>query len=240
MDVLSRFSDLFSNPTDAFKDLGTKPFGIKNILTGLGIYLVIIVTFSWLNISDPVLKSKMIDERLNTIEKSRKSGLISDEEAVIQSKTMAAQIEKSGAVWSPISYAVTGIFVYFIVAFYFYLGANFLGTIQPFSYQSALSINTVFALFNAVQIIVTNSLFIIQGNFHSTLGVGLLINNYDEKNVLHMILTNVDVFAIAYIYFAIIALKEATGMKTIWAILMATIPFMIKLGISAANILMGN
>ena len=240
MDVLSRFSDLFSNPSDAFKNLGTKPFDTKNILIGLGIYLVIIVTFSWLSISDPVLKSKLIDERLKTIEKSRKSGYISDEDAVIQSKTTAAQIEKSGEIWSPISYAVTGIFIYFIVAFYFYLGANFLGTIQPFSYQSALSINTIFALFNAVQIIVTNSLFIIQGNYHSTLGVGLFISDYDEHNVLHMLLTNIDVFAIAYLYFAFIALKEATGMKPIWALLMATVPFLLKLGITAANILMGN
>lgn len=238
MEILQRFSELFSNPADAFKGLDTKPLDTKNMLIGMSIYLVVIISFSWLMTSDENLKLETVKERSAAIEKARLSGQISAEDAAIQIKTVEAQIMQSGEVTGTVSYTVVGIFVYFIVAFYFYLAANFLGTVGKFSYQSALSINTIFALFNAVQIVITDCLFIIQGNFHSTLGISLFIGNYNGNNLLHVMLANIDFFTVTYLYLAAIALKEAAGIKTFYAVLVMVLPFLMKLGFTAANILM--
>lgn len=239
MEIIQRFTDLFVSPTQAFQNLGSKPFDTKNVILGVVIFLLVVGSFSWMMTSDTQLKNQMVSERSAAIEKAQQKGLISKEAAEIEIKKMEAQITLYGEIWGTISYVLVGIFMYFVAAFYIFIVGRFFGSIENFTYFAALSINTVLLLFNALQTLVTDSLFIIYGNFHTTLGLSLLLDSYDAANLLHVLMSKMDVFAIVYLFLLFFAFRSAVKMKSVAAVLATIIPFIINLGFISGNVLLG-
>lgn len=225
MELFRRFALLFSNPPESFFGLTEKPLSGQQVFFALSLIVLSTVVFSYWSASDPVLQHEMIIQKQKEIDKQVEKKLMTAEQGEITKKSIEAQIESNGYIWGPIAYALNAIFVFFISAFYYYLIGSFVYKKGKYLFSTGLSLVSVLSILLVLKIMVNNSLQIGLGNFHSSLGISLLISNYQQDNWLHLLFSGLDVFSVAYCYLLVVGFKITTETKWMTAILTVLIPY---------------
>ncbi len=232
MDIFNRFSMLFSTPSEAFHGLNEKPLSGRNIAIGFLTAAILTLVFSYWSASDPVLKQEIISQRMIEIDKQLMKKEITAEQAEFNKKIVSASIEKDGEMWTSVGYTLNFCLIFFLSSFYYYIIGSFVSTTGKFPFASSMSMISILSILTGIKVIVTNSLQIALGNLHSSLGIILLINNYNSDNWLHQLFSSLDVFTAAYYYFLIVGFKVSAKTSWLSSILAVMIPYLIILGFS--------
>jgi len=232
MEVFNRFSMLFSTPSEAFRGLNEKPLSGMNISAGFFTAVLATLVFSFWSASDPVLMQETINNRMIEIDKQVAEKKITVETSIELKKKVAAEIEVNGNIWASIGYTLNFMLIFFISSFYYYIIGSLAGSTGKFSFFSSMSMISILSFLIAIKVIVTNALQIALGNLHSSMGIVLLISNFNQENWLHQLFSSLDVFTVAYYYFLIVGFK--TGAKTSWMVAISTvmIPYLLILSFS--------
>lgn len=204
--VWSRFSNAITSPREAFIDItNTKQ---KYLLWLVPVLLMIVISAVGVSLNGHLYREQSRKGMEERFDKMITEGKMTQAEA--DQARAKAEAFMGNNIMFYIGSAIWPFVKVFIVAALFLLVVNFAMKGQ-IAYEDVLATLGVSEIIAVLGLLVTMLLINVMGTLHASLSPALFITDFNQKNILHSVLSHLDVFTLWGLWVFGVGLSEVTG-----------------------------
>lgn len=194
--LLSRLFNVFATPGDVFQEVKASPACTANWVVPAILVMLVGWLGTWLIFSQATISQQILDMQHKAVQEMVEKGKLKQEQADAQKAAM----EKFGLIGAKISAGVVPLFSGLVVPFWYGLfiwlaGSKAMGAAFPF--MKAVEVAGLVNMISVLEGVIKTLLIIILGNIFAGPNLGLFVlNQFDQKNVLHGVLVAIDIMTL--------------------------------------------